>query len=208
MHIYTRFHKLLRTDSRVKVSGLNATIIGKSIIEITAGSHDKDMLQTGAILDVQESASVEDVIAEATLILNVIKTMILDVSNVISAVDAEKIASTVDSFNQMAANIKLYSQRMSSGQGTLGALVYDDDMQKNIFQSIANLKQTTEDLKNLLQLLKSDAREVPVVLKNINSVLGETEKTIQATQRIWPISSAMAEKDAKNNAINPMPAND
>jgi len=208
MHVFERFHRLLRTDSRVKVSSLNATIIGKSIIEITAGSHDQDMLQAGAILNIQESNSVDDVIAEATIMLEAVKKVVHDVSNVVSAVDADKVASIVDSFNKMAINIDLLSQRINSGQGVVGSLIYDDAMQQNISQSVVNLRQATDELKAMIQLLKNDAREVPVVLENINSMIGETEKTIRATQKIWPISSAMPEKGVKKNTVDPLPAND
>jgi len=208
MRVFERFHRLLRTDSRVKVSSLNATIIGKSIIEITAGSHDKDMLKAGAMLDIQESTSVDDVIAEATIMLEAVKKVVHDVSNVVAAVDSDKISSTIDSFNQIAANINLLSRHISSGQGTVGSLVYDDVMQKNLSQSMINLEHATDELKDMVKLLKNDTREVPVVLKNINSVINETEKTIQATQKIWPISSAIPDKGVKKNSVNPLPAND
>lgn len=208
MHIYSRFHKLLRTDSKVKVSSLNATIIGKSIIGITAGSHDKELLKAGAVLEVQESGSVEDVIAEAKKILGVVNEMVYKVSSIISAVDEKKIASTVDSFDKMASNIKLYSQRMNSSQGTLGGLLYDKEMKGNLSASLANMKQATADMKQLAKTLKGDVKNVPLVLKNINTVVGETKKTIEATQRIWPISSAISKKKPNSKTVSPLPAND
>ena len=208
MRVFERFHKLLRTDSRVKVSSLNATIIGKSIIEITAGSHDQDMLQADSVLDIQESSSVDDVIAEATMMLNAVNKVVHDVSNVVSAVDANKISSTIESFNQMAVNINLLSRHIRSGQGVVGSLIYDDVIQKNISQSIVNLRQATEALKGMIQLLKADTEEVPVVLENINAIVNEAEKTIQATQKIWPISSVIPKQELKGNAVSPLPAND
>ena len=207
MDIFNRFHKLLRIDSRVKVSSLNATIIGKSIVEITAGSYEKDMLQAGAILDIQESSSVEDVIADVTAILAVINKVVHDVSEIVSVIDPDNISSTVDSFNQMATNVNVLSQSINSGKGTVGALLYDDAMQMNLSESMLNIRKATKELKDLSLLLKNDAREVPVIMNNINSVINETETTIQATQRIWPISSAIPEKDVKK-MVDPLPAND
>jgi len=166
------------------------------------------MLKAGAMLDIQESTSVDDVIAEATIMLEAVKKVVHDVSNVVAAVDSDKISSTIDSFNQIAANINLLSRHISSGQGAVGSLVYDDVMQKNLSQSMINLEHATDELKDMVKLLKNDTREVPVVLKNINSVINETEKTIQATQKIWPISSAIPDKGVKKNSVNPLPAND
>ena len=60
MNIFNRYQRLLRSDSKVKVGGLSSTIIGKSIIVITAGSSDKGLLKAGEVLDVLESSSVED----------------------------------------------------------------------------------------------------------------------------------------------------
>ena len=207
MQVFKRFQKLLRQDSKVKVGGLSSTIIGKSIIVITAGSHDKDLLQGGAVLDVVQSSSVEDVISEATAILGVIKKMIHELSGVVSSVDPQQIAATVNSFAEASKSIQSYMHNANSGQGVLGALVYDDKIKNDISLSVVNLKQLTDDLKQLVKLLKQDAGEVPVVLNNINSVISETEKTIQATQKIWPISSAMPAKNI-NYTVNPLPAND
>ena len=207
MNIFNRYQRLLRSDSKVKVGGLSSTIIGKSIIVITAGSSDKGLLKAGEVLDVLESSSVEDVISEATVILDVIKQMIHDLSAVVSSVDPQEIASTINSFNNMSKNLESYTQQVNSGKGVLGALVYDDEIKDELAQSVVNLRQITEDLKELSVLLKNDAKQVPAVMNNINSVLGETEKTIQATQKIWPISSAMPDNQT-TKTVNSQPAND
>lgn len=209
MRIFTRFHKLLRADSRVKVSGLNVSMIGKSMIVISAGSPEEDLLSEGAILNIQESNSVEDIIGEATAMLNDINNLITDVSSVVNAVDVNKVAATIESFNQLSTNLNHLTQYINSGQGVAGSLVYDEGMKNDISSSITNLKQTTDELKNLVILLSNDAEQVPVVLNNINSVIDKTEKTIEATQRVWPISSAMPSRQSTNNKlVNPQPAND
>ena len=208
MNVYKRYQRLLRVDSKIKVSSLNATIIGKSFIEITAGSHDKDMLHAGAMLDIQESGSVEDVIVEAKSLLNVIKKMVHNVSDVIAAVDAKKIASMIESFDNMASNLDSLTHNINQGKGAVGSLVSNERMQKDISTTIDNFKQSSDDLKSLIKILKNNAGEVPEVLNNINSVVGETEKTILATQKIWPISTVISNSKSSNKTVDPQPAND
>jgi len=209
MHIFKRYHRLLRTDSKVKVSSLNMTIIGKSIIVITAGSADNPLIEEGAILDVLESNAVEDVISEAKNMLDDINQLVHSVSNVVTAVDLDKIALTVDSLHQFTDNLNTISQHMKSGEGVVGGLVYSESMRQDISKSLSNLQQATSDMKALLSSLKNDAGEVPLILNNINEVIDETEKTIQATQRVWPISSAMPVKDSSSKImVSPQPAND
>lgn len=209
MRIFKQFHKLLRTDSKVKVSSLNVAIIGKSIIVITAGSADKDLISEGAILDVLETNSVENIISEAKNMLNDVKQLVGDVSSVVKAVDLEKIALTIDSLHQISDDLSSISQHVTSGKGVVGGLVYSDSMRKDLSLSLSNLQQATKDMMVLVSSLKNDAGEVPAILNHIDEVVGETEKTIQATQRVWPISSAMPVKDASSSTIvNPQPAND
>jgi phospholipid/cholesterol/gamma-HCH transport system substrate-binding protein len=215
MHIYKRYHRLLREDSKIKVSGLNAAIIGKSIIVITAGSYEKPLIGEGAMLQVQESHSIDDVIAKAKAILEVINNMIKNMSLTVEAIDPDDIKQTITSFKEMAVNIEKITRQVESGQGPVGAVLYDEKIVSHLQDGVLNMKQTTEELKNIAKTLSGDIKQVPEVIKNIDSVIRQTEqtiqttqKTIQATQRIWPISSAMPAKDASKKIISPMPAND
>ena len=205
MHIYNRFNKLLRTDSIIGVSGLSATIFGKSIIEITAGSHDKKMLVAGTVLDIQQASSIKDIIAEASLMLDTVDQL---VSSVVHILDSDKIEKMMDSFNQMTEGVNQLTGRINSGKGTMGALFYDEGMKNNIHQSMQNINQATLDMKDLLKLLKNDAKNVPELIRNINKVIDETEKTIQATQKIWPISSSIKNNKSTETLLSPLPAND
>ena len=56
--------------------------------------------------------------------------------------------------------------------------------------------------------LKEDTGKVPEVIEDVQGVIDETRKTIEATQRIWPISSAIGKPASKPLIVDPMPAND
>ncbi|MCW9012814.1 MAG: MlaD family protein [Gammaproteobacteria bacterium] len=208
MNIVKRYHKLLRTDSRIKVSSLNATIIGKSIISITAGSPDLAMIDEGVTLAVQESRSVEDVIAEATETIQTVNSVIEDISNVVAAVEPKKIADTISAFQQLATNIKDMSEHIKTGAGPVGTLIYDDKSSQDFKQGIENLHATTVQINQMVESLNTDVQKIPLMLESINAVIDDTDETIKATQRVWPISSAMSGSDNKQLITDPMPAND
>ncbi len=215
MFIYDRYHRLLREDSEIKVSGLNAAIIGKSIIVITAGSYEKPLIKEGAVLPVQKMHSIDDVIVRAKSTIEIINIMIKNLSLIVEAVHPEDIKKTMFSFTEMAASLEKITKRVESGKGVVGAALYNNKMEEDLRSGISNIKQATEDLKNIIQTLETDMQQVPGVINNVDSVINqaektmrETQKTIQATQRIWPISSALPEKDTSNKIVSPMPAND
>ena len=215
LSIARKYHRLIRTDSLMKVSSLNATIIGRSIIEITAGSPSKDLIAEGAMLNIQESASIETVIAEAMVTLKTVKTMITHISDVVAAVEPEKIRgivtsinSTADSLNNTVDNFNNMSKHMAAGQGGLGSLVYDKELENSFETGIANLQKATERLDAMMAKLNTDMDKVPEVVDEVQAVVEETRKTIEATQRIWPISSAMPKPEAAPLIVDPMPAND
>jgi len=215
MHVFNRYHRLLREDSKIKVGGLNATVIGKSIIVITAGSHEEPLIEQGSVLQVQESTSVSDVIAGATSTIKTINQVIEHVSAVVSVIDPVKIEKTIASFNEVAFQLEKITKQIESGQGAVGAVLYDDEMRQDIQRSVSNITQMTEELKKITNTLSRDMKQVPAVIKSIDSVINQTEETIQATQQtiqatqqIWPISSALSKKDDNNKILNPLPAND
>lgn len=215
MHIYKRYHRLLREDSEIKVSGFSAAIIGRSIIVITAGSYEKYLIKEGAILSVQESNSIDDVIARAKETIETINTMIKNISLIVEAINTDDIKKTISSVTEMAANIETITQQVESGQGPLGAILYDDKVKADLQHGISNIKQATEELKNIAKALAGDVKQMPVVIKNIDSAVSQTEQTmqaahqtIQASQRVWPISSAFSAKASSKKIIDPLPAND
>jgi len=208
LSIAKKYHRLIRTDSVFKVSSLNATIIGRSVIEITAGSPEQPVVEAGAELQLQESASIDTVIAEATATLKTVKEMINNLSSVIAAVDPDKIQQVVASIDHMSTNLSNMSDHMAAGKGGLGSLIYDKQLEQTFEKSISNLQQATAQLDGIMASLKQDSGKVPEVIEDVQGVIEETRKTIEATQRIWPISSAIGKPESKPLIVDPMPAND
>jgi phospholipid/cholesterol/gamma-HCH transport system substrate-binding protein len=208
LSIAQKYHRLIRSDSLVKVSSLNATVFGRSVIEITAGSPDKPMVPEGAELQLQESVSIDTVIEEATATLKTVRDMINNLSSVIAAVNPDEIRQVIASIDHMSTNLSNMSDHMAAGKGGLGSLIYDKKLERTFEKSIDNLQQATARLDVMMATLKNDAAKVPEVIEEVQGVIDETRKTIEATQRIWPISSALPKPETKPLIVDPLPAND
>ena len=194
LSIAKRYHKLIRTDSVVKVSSLNETAIGRSIIEISAGSPELDRVAEGTEFRIQASTSID--------------TVISNIANIVGAIEPGSIKRTLASTDNMTGNFSAISDYMAAGKGGLGSLIYDKKLEQELKNSISKLHKSSANLDEIMKKLENDSSEVPVVIDEVQAVIEETRKTIEATQRVWPISSAVAKPKARPLLLDPMPAND
>lgn len=203
LRIFERYHSLLRTDSEIVTGGMGATFFGKSNIEITAGSPDKPLIEKGSFLKVQQSNSVDDVVAEAKLALDKINTIIDDVYVIIDNVHPESISNTLLSLQKASKNIEQLTVQINSAQGPLNTLIHDESLKKNLQMAGTNLQDATESFGSFANKLDYDANQIPLIMQKIQHAVDETNTTIQATQRIWPISSAIEKNITHAPLIQP-----
>lgn len=203
LRIFERYHSLLRTDSEIVTGGMGATFFGKSNIEITAGSPDKPLAPTGTFIKVQKTNSVDEVVAEAKIALDKINTIIDDVYVIIDNVHPESISNGLLSLQQASKNIEQLTIQINSANGPLNMLIHDNELKKNIQLTGSNVQNTTKTFESVANKLNADANQIPLILQKIQSGLDETSNTIEATQRIWPISSAIEKKQQYAPLIQP-----
>ncbi len=203
LRIFERYHSLLRQDSEIVTGGMGATFFGKSNIEITAGSPDKPLLQAGATIKAQKSNSVDEVIAEAKVALDKINTIIDDVYVIIDNVHPESISNTLLSLQQASKNIEQLTVQINSAQGPLNTLIEDQNLKKNLEAAGTNLQDATQNFESFANKLDYDANQIPLIMQKIQLAVDETNTTIQATQRIWPISSALEQKQEHAPLLQP-----
>ena len=182
---------------------MGATFFGKSNIEITAGSPDKPLLQAGATIKAQKSNSVDEVIAEAKVALDKINTIIDDVYVIIDNVHPESISNTLLSLQQASKNIEQLTVQINSAQGPLNTLIEDQNLKKNLEAAGTNLQDATQNFESFANKLDYDANQIPLIMQKIQLAVDETNTTIQATQRIWPISSALEQKQDHAPLLQP-----
>lgn len=203
MRIFERYHSLLRTDSEIVSGGMGAAFFGKSNLEITAGSPDKPLLEAGSFIKVQKSNTVDDIVAEAKIALDKINTIIDDVYVIIDNVHPESISNTLLSLQQASKNIEQLTVQINSAQGPLNTIISDEALKKNLQDAGTNLEDATRNFESFSNKLDYDANQIPLIMQKIQSAVDETSTTIEATQRIWPISSAIEKNPQHAPLIQP-----
>ena len=73
---------------------------------------------------------------------------------------------------------------------------------------LSSLKGTTQLLNDVLALLNSEAQQVPELTGRMKLLMQETDRTLRAAQRIWPLSSALPEPEEDKLLITPQPAHE
>ena len=208
MRIFERYHRLIRQDSEIKVSSLNATLFGKSIIEITVGSPDKPKIEKESFIRIKETTSIDEVIAEAKVVMNKVNGIIDEIYGIVGSFEPETINHILLSLKDTADNINRFTEQMNSTEGGVGALAHDTEMKDTFKQAVNNLEKATRTMEIFMSQLNTEAGQVPAVMQKIQSAVDEANTTRQATQKLWPISSAIDKPEAGSPLINPVPAND
>ena len=73
---------------------------------------------------------------------------------------------------------------------------------------LVSLKGTTLLLNDVLVLLHSEARQMPELTARMKLLMQETDRTLRAAQRIWPLSKALSEPEEGKLLIAPQPAHE
>lgn len=208
MKILEKYHNLLRQDSVAKLSSFNFAVVQKSIIEITPGSSSTELLEDGSTIAINEAFNIKEMMAKIEPIFVSLEDSIQKMNSVLSAIDHQKLEVTLDNMNVLTTDIRDITRHINAGKGLIGSALYEKDMEANVKSIAVNMVDVTEELRTLMQQLNQQIAEVPELTNKIAPLLQEADKTIKASQRIWPLSSAMEETNQAGTLTSPAPAND
>jgi len=121
LHIEKKAQEFIRQDAKAKIG--TDGLIGNKIIVIYGGTTSAEHIQGGETLIVEKALSTEDMLA--TLQKN----------------NENLVAITTD--------FKLVSKRLAEGQGTIGALLQDETLFKNLESTVSNLQIAARNSQKL-----------------------------------------------------------
>ncbi|PCJ86624.1 MAG: hypothetical protein COA54_07860 [Thiotrichaceae bacterium] len=110
--------------------------------------------------------------------------------------------NTQEDLTGTISNVKNITDQIQGGQGVAGNAIYNQQMQQDILTSVSNLKIITEQTNKLLVSIQQQVDELPELTDKVKPLLEEADKTIKATQQIWPLSSSIP-KDNKQTLTSP-----
>ena len=209
MKILKKYHNLLREDSEAKLSSFNFAVVQKSMIEITTGSSDKALLKDGSTIAINEAFNIKEMIAKIEPIFVSLEDSIKKMNNVLTAIDHEKLEVTLNNMNVLTTDIRNITQHMVEAKGLMGSMIYGKEMETNVKSIAVNMVDVTKELRIMMKQVNKQIADMPELVNKIGPLLKEADKTIKASQRIWPLSTAIGENNESSDTLtSPSPAND
>ncbi|MCK5263203.1 MAG: hypothetical protein KAJ92_05925, partial [Gammaproteobacteria bacterium] len=130
-------------------------------------------------------------------------------NNVLSAIDHEKLEVTLDNMNVLTTDVRDITEQIRAGKGLVGSALYEEKMESNVKEIAVNMVDVTEELRTMMKQINKQIADMPELVNKIGPLLQEADKTIKASQRIWPLSTAIGETNEGSNTLtSPAPAND
>lgn len=213
--VYKRYQNLLRTDSMAAIGKLS--VLGKSVIDITAGSTDKPMLEDGATIEVEEPMSVDELIAELTPVIRNIESSVKRFAEVMDKIQPEQVGNIVNNLDASAKNIENVTAQLNSEEGTLGMVINDPVFQEDFTTTIATIEKSfnqlelrLKEIEPLSKNLSESSEDFPAViaefrglLDNANAILTNLNVELkQLPELVTRMNVLMEETDRLLEGIN------
>lgn len=209
MSILKKYQKLIRTDSVAELLNFKFALLGKSVIEISLGSPSLPIIEDGSSLKIKESLNLVNLVSKFEPVLGTLQNSINKINAILEAIEPAQISSNINNLESISSDLKAITRQIAEGRGMVGSAVYDESLQGDVITTTENLKHISEQTIRLLEqtedLLHSVQRQVddiPEITDKVKPLLDEADKTIRATQQIWPLSSSIP-KDDKQTLISP-----
>jgi len=209
MSILKKYQKLIRTDSTAELLNFKFAMLGKSVIEISVGSPQLPVIEDGSTLIIKESFNLVQLVAKFEPVLVTLQDSIKKMNDILQAIDPEQIGDNVSNLDSISSDLKVITRQIRQGKGAAGNAIFNEDMQDDVVTTTANLKQLTEQTRGIIEQtrlllisLQQQVDEMPELTDKVKPLLDEADKTIKATQKIWPLSSSMPE-DNKQTLTTP-----
>ncbi|WP_127476085.1 MlaD family protein [Sulfurivermis fontis] len=171
LFVYKRFQNLLRADSRGALSKLS--VLGKAVIDISAGSVSAPLLPEGATLHIEEPKSLDELMADLTPVLEKVNRIVDGVATLVQAVEPGDVAATSREMARTLESLRAISEQIASGKGAVGHAVFNADTERQVSSSLASLESL---------LRKADQRlsEMEPLLANAGAITAEGRTTTKA----------------------------
>jgi phospholipid/cholesterol/gamma-HCH transport system substrate-binding protein len=180
--IYKRYHSLVRSDSKAAVSKLS--LLGKSVIDITAGSTIQTMLADEATIEVEEPLSVDELLAELTPVIQGIESSVKRFAEIMQQIEPQQVGNIVTNLDESAQNIQRISAQLSSKQGTIGMAINDPAFQQRFSTAITSIDQAFVQMDKRLQELETFSHNANESSKELPALTSEARTMLENSNAI------------------------
>ncbi len=209
MSILKKYQKLIRTDSTAELLNFKFAMLGKSVIEISVGSPQLPVIEDGSTITINESFNLVKLVAQFEPVLVALQDSIKKTNAILQAIDPDQVGTNVSNLEAISSDLKVITRQIKQGKGLAGNAVFNKDMQDDVITTTENLKILSEETKGIIEQtrvllisIQKQVNDIPELTEKIKPLLDDADKTMKATQQIWPLSSSMP-KDDKQTLTSP-----
>lgn len=176
VRVYERYQSLLRQDSKAAIGKLS--LLGRSSIEISAGSPALSKLEDGSALLVEEPISLDQLIAEVTPVVTAVGETVQHFATVMLAIEPEKVQGIVDNLLALSQDLQQTGSQVASGQGSLGMVLHDQQFQQDLRQSLNSLATSLQQLEPILHNINKVSQHGDVAASDLPQLMQETRQMV------------------------------
>jgi phospholipid/cholesterol/gamma-HCH transport system substrate-binding protein len=167
----------IKTDAKaaIKFTGL----MGQNFVSIDGGSDRAPVIQTGSI-DTIEQPDLSVLMAKlegvAGGIENLTKSFSTENFSTLLGPLTDFVKRNTEPVSLMIANMKVVSDQVAQGRGSVGRLVMDESLYNATYSTVTNLQVASGDIKSLTGQADSLVRQVRSIVEQINNGQGTLGK--------------------------------
>jgi phospholipid/cholesterol/gamma-HCH transport system substrate-binding protein len=131
---------VIRENSIAKIKTLG--ILGEKYLELTPGSIDNKPLKDGGVLFGQDPVSIEDVAETINRVAKDLDKTIYSVNAIVGEVGVQQsLTESIENFREITKRANSILVKIDEGQGTVGKLINEDKIYRDLEGLVADLKK-------------------------------------------------------------------
>jgi phospholipid/cholesterol/gamma-HCH transport system substrate-binding protein len=164
-----------------------AGLMGQNFVSVEFGSKDSKSLDAEGFVETQDQPDISAVLAKINNVAggleNITKSFTGFKLDDLMAPLTDFIKANKGPLTATIANLQAISTQVSSGQGTVGKLLYDDALYQTAYGTVTNIDQTVSEIKSAV----TDAKKV---IAQVNSGQGTVGKLIHDEKLYQEVTDA------------------
>lgn len=172
IEVYEGQRALIRKDARVIVNRL--TNIGNALIEIESDSIDAPILSDGALIPVEETPSLND--------------LLLGIANLIQSADNNSLLSKFETIlpklERTIENAYKIIEQIATGHGTLGAAIFDQAVEKDLKVVVRSGAELLTEAEGIISIAKQRLVDIEPVLVDAKYIVHDVRGASQSLPEI------------------------
>jgi len=159
----------IRADSiaSIKTFGL----MGDRYVAITVGSEDEQIIPPDGVIKTQEFVELTDALEAARPTMENLENTMRNISAL-----TDRLASPDSDVATILRNIKIMTDNMRQGEGTIGALVQRNDLYEKTNEVLDTTQETMDNFRTVSANAQMASSDLPSLMENLKTSLQKMEE--------------------------------